>query len=950
MALASCSCCYMIWIICCALLLEKETGPLTHIHSIGHLMKKQKNYIKEHLNRFAQKHNAHPSYLRPHHHKQQDTKKVAPMLDHRGGSTHTPSIIRRNDEWTFDKEEQLRIQELWNGKKIGRRSPPLTAYVEDSTVIPRSPDTTTYPLPLRTQSPSDLTRFEYPSVQYCSHIPATLPVNHPFHLNDVDGYQNVQNNSPFSPQQRMEYAKYTPVDADPFLPWIHDVFPNRIIRDSDGDDADVVLSTHIEFVAQNKRRCNTALPKFKDQLAHLEPQVALMQPIQIKRMTDNEAHELAPNLWAEKKNNGKNKNLTMSSSIDIDPRAQLSRYQLTSYEDADRDGQETRFICRFHTQQLVVVEGTTTGTTLQQVIMGETLSEYPYNYEYTNWRKSQFEMLPVGGKGSNGCFWNSVQHFRCPIPDHLQHLIGSGASVVEDVASLHVDIIPVRTRARKGGEEYFTEHMVGEDMMTKRTMTVPQFHPLKEYGSNHVLPEVSASGRWTNIPICKPSLPDRAPSSSSEKGVSSEGGEEKTAIATKTTEKDKGNQNENTPKKPHHTLIGCTWASAQFQTRGNAKTDISTSNRLLEWLTFHLHVVGMDHIYVYDNTGAHTNSIETDTTTGLAQVVDMFSSDRVTRIPWPFRVCNNNIPAHANTGERSSQYAAEASCRLRYGPHTEWLASFDTDEYLVPMGDEFATLPDWLNTVSRDTNILSFKSTKATINYDYTQPYWDGKKVNKGKQGCGVTEQEAACVVQRPDALFIETYNCESQPLPKPNWAQRAKKQIYRPDYVLNHYVHYSTVTKAMVVYHGDHNHNHVVGSSVHTRAVPQSKRQWSRSFGETEPSERFTNELTEAVMIHTKSTLPHETNEYLEKCHHTHWPLNEWDNCRVGFVRPLDYNSKDEKAGGDGDGDHTNIIKNYQAQGFNYTCYSNPRLETTFLPKLRDELAKVRAAKSKNQ
>jgi hypothetical protein len=36
------------------------------------------------------------------------------------------------------------------------------------------------------------------------------------------------------------------------------------------------------------------------------------------------------------------------------------------------------------------------------------------------------------------------------------------------------------------------------------------------------------------------------------------------------------------------------------------------------------------------------------------------------------------VAAHENTGERSSQYAAENSCRARYGPYTEWMASFDT--------------------------------------------------------------------------------------------------------------------------------------------------------------------------------------------------------------------------------------------------------------------------------
>lgn len=49
----------------------------------------------------------------------------------------------------------------------------------------------------------------------------------------------------------------------------------------------------------------------------------------------------------------------------------------------------------------------------------------------------------------------------------------------------------------------------------------------------------------------------------------------------------------------------------------------------------------------------------------------------------PSRVCNNNIPAHENTGERSSQYAAENSCRARYGPYSEWMASFDTGKLFL---------------------------------------------------------------------------------------------------------------------------------------------------------------------------------------------------------------------------------------------------------------------------
>ena len=46
----------------------------------------------------------------------------------------------------------------------------------------------------------------------------------------------------------------------------------------------------------------------------------------------------------------------------------------------------------------------------------------------------------------------------------------------------------------------------------------------------------------------------------------------------------------------------------------------------------------------------------------------------------------------------------------------------------------------------------------------------------------------------------METYNCEPTKLPKPqSWAWRAKKQIYKPEFVLNHFVHYSVVTRLVM-------------------------------------------------------------------------------------------------------------------------------------------------------
>ena len=93
----------------------------------------------------------------------------------------------------------------------------------------------------------------------------------------------------------------------------------------------------------------------------------------------------------------------------------------------------------------------------------------------------------------------------------------------------------------------------------------------------------------------------------------------------------------------------------------------------MEWIEFHL-MVGFDHIYVYDNSGAYGN------TSSLEDVAKTYPSSQVTRIDWPHRVCNNNLPSDESPGERSSQYAAENSCRTRYAPYTQWISHFDIDE------------------------------------------------------------------------------------------------------------------------------------------------------------------------------------------------------------------------------------------------------------------------------
>jgi hypothetical protein len=113
---------------------------------------------------------------------------------------------------------------------------------------------------------------------------------------------------------KMEYANYCPVDADPYLPWIHDVFPSAFISMMGDTTTTTTDSTtnhyhavqYIEFIAQNKRRCNTDAYREKDtekderfigDLENLKPQVAIMQPVPIKRISNEEAMKLASNLY-----------------------------------------------------------------------------------------------------------------------------------------------------------------------------------------------------------------------------------------------------------------------------------------------------------------------------------------------------------------------------------------------------------------------------------------------------------------------------------------------------------------------------------------------------------------------------------------------------------------------------------------------------------------------------
>ena len=542
------------------------------------------------------------------------------------------------------------------------------------------------PLPLREGTPDDLRMFEYGhKLKSCNDLPAKLPIDRGF---GEHATTNVNNKLTYASGQldKWEEAKEgCPVNADPFLPWLHDMFPDK--------DGKV-----IHFIAQNRRRCNSGKQHIADAF-ELQPQVTIMQPVSVQRVDEATAQKLAPELWSDGNAS--------------------TRYRLAPHEESDADGMFTRFICRFRAMDY-------SQSPPALVNLGETLSTYPYNYEFVNYRKEIYRnkiydlsmLTPTGN--DNSMFWLAQSRFDCPVPGNgdLRLAIASGESVLSDgTPSIYVDVVPIRTAPRYGkAMSYFTPDLAGEtldefsdtlsfnDLMQTDVLDThdvrggdradnhPErkmkngFDPWLFWGKRHVLPRIEASGRYENLPICR------------HPGIGYSSPHDEPPKEQLVTEKE-------VPKK--HKLIACLWAAATFTTRGNAESVTNTLSRIIEWIEFHL-MVGFDHIYVYDNTGAHTDEVDLEST-----LYPRFLESEVTYINWPSRVCNNNSPNNENKPELSSQYAAENSCRARYGPYTEWMASFDTDEYLIPMGDYNSMVDVVDDAKEKGTQILTFKSTRA---------------------------------------------------------------------------------------------------------------------------------------------------------------------------------------------------------------------------------------------
>ena len=641
-----------------------------------------------------------------------------------------------------------------------------------------------------------------------------------------------------------------PCTKDSFLPWIHDVFPTH-----DGQ--------FIQFVAQNQRRCKNGSQE-KDILHQQQPQAALFQHISIKRIQvhDDMQEDNAAN----------------------DESTNEPRFRLATHDDADPESIATRFLCRFKPDHSI------------------TTSVFNFDYDWTAYRKrykNSFDKEDAGIKAIH----TSQLIFKCPVPLHLQEQIRTGSSVQHDYATLFVDLIPIRTPPRFGSPDQYLVPQYKE-FQNKESA----FDGKKVYGTKHVLPKIKDSGRWENIPICLPSLMQY-------EGQTITDLPKPTSLDLPKVTKQKVRFLEKrsssaaaaaqppmiVPPQKKHRLVSCIWASAGYTTRGSRAAINDGQRRLLEWITYNS-IIGFDHIYVYDNSGAFSSDIS------LKPVTDLFPSELVTYIPWPSQVCNNNPNNVDSVGERSSQYAAESSCRLRFGPHVDWIGQFDIDEYLVPMG-EMKTITQLLDKLdAEDTRIISFASWRAWPRRAYIDeivPITD-TTVCWSNEPCF----DLKIPYKYP---MLQAYNCDRQKPGEKKSSMPAEKQLYRADYVLQHFVHYSVAT--------------VLSEKNMTEYLKDGFRWTGRAF--PDPRQRFGNEITEGLMIHTKSVARQDTAGYERMCHinNTFLSPRRQGLCRLGLPFPSDYNP---------------AISNATKEGYTYNCYVNEQVENYLVPQLVEKLMRT--------
>ena len=153
----------------------------------------------------------------------------------------------------------------------------------------------------------------------------------------------------------------------------------------------------------------------------------------------------------------------------------------------------------------------------------------------------------------------------------------------------------------------------------------------------------------------------------------------------------------------------------------------------------------------------------------------------------------------------------------------------------------------------------------------------------------------------------LQTYNCDRQ-----SGVMPAEKQLYRPDYVLQHFVHYSSVT---------------VTSEMNRTEFEKAGHNWFKTKVFPDPLSRYA-EKSEACMLHTKAVARQDTAGWLDICTLSNRDAvkgKKKETCRVGVPFPIDYNKKSHGVADE--------------KGWKYNCNENLRTEKYWVPRLEKAL-----------
>jgi len=123
----------------------------------------------------------------------------------------------------------------------------------------------------------------------------------------------------------------------------------------------------------------------------------------------------------------------------------------------------------------------------------------------------------------------------------------------------------------------------------------------------------------------------------------------------------------------------------------------------------------------------------------------------------------------------------------------------DIDEYLVPMRNNgWGSLLDEKKEISQVLGMRSVRGRpRAELMVESQDPNVCTKQNDERADTVG-----APCLVPRKNETFLHVYNCDEVRAPRPSRFFTNMKQIYRPDFVLSHFVHYTVATKSMAEYY----------------------------------------------------------------------------------------------------------------------------------------------------